>query len=566
MAQRSGFFNALKTDKGYDIKYNARDYSDNLAAIIGNGVRRSKDNELRVIASGGMALTISVGRAWIEGCWYINDAIFTGFSVPTAPTGDRSRIDRVILRLNENIEARKIELVYLTGIPASVPTAPAITREGGVYDIVLADINVNAMAVGITQSNIIDQRPNQELCGWITTPIGYDDFFQNLDDEFNEWWLGVKNTLSSTSLFKEYIWSTTTTGETTTITFNIPQYDSTGVDILNVYSNGLRLARGVDYTANGSVITFTTPKIAGTDIEVIVYKSIDGTGLKTVNEEITEIQNQLATIKNIGEYIYICNGVNDNIKLSEIAQSLFAADSDKDQLVISVYGKFGASTPYGGNGTSVSRYRWMSLGSAGVNAKRITFDFAGCSQIVLNCQAGYHYIGFYGVGINIKNANVVVHCEGTGSSFTMFSATQGYLVVDSCRFVINGYTSCIIAQTGTFNNCFGYVINSQGDSICFNTTSNSLLRVNGGEYYAITGNVGMNASVINTASSETSSIVITNAMNCPTAAIVGLYQKNAVSCSAGYGAFNDTITALTITKATNQNLRGSIPLSKPDRN
>ena len=91
MAQHSGFFNALKNGNIYDRKYNADDYSRNLAAFISTGVRRG-NNELYVQSAGGMALKINTGYAMIEGKWYENDTVFTDFVVPTAPTGDRGRV------------------------------------------------------------------------------------------------------------------------------------------------------------------------------------------------------------------------------------------------------------------------------------------------------------------------------------------------------------------------------------------------------------------------------------------------------------------------------------------
>lgn len=565
MAERSGFFNALQTSAGYDRKYNANDYSENLAAIFTDGVRRSGDDELKVNAAGGMNLSINIGRAWIKGRWYINDTIFTSFVVPTAPTGDRSRIDRIVLRLDISVEERSINLVYLTGTVGTSPTAPSLTRTDEVYEIALADIKVNPNVTSITQSDITDQRANADLCGWITSPIGYSDYFKNLDNAFMEWWAGVKDTLASSTLFKPYYWNTTLESTSSSVTFNIPQYDPTGVDILDVYSNGLRLAKNIDYTVNNSIITFTESKIAGTEIAVVVYKSIDGTGLGSVSDEITELQNEMATIKNIGDYIYICNGLNDNVKLSELAASYFENDTAFDQMTITVYGTFGATAPYAGVGSSVSRYRWMSLGSAGSTKKRLVFDFAGCSQITLNCEPSYHYIVFYGVGVNIRNANIAVIHKNTEGSVVMFSATSGYVNAENCRFFIDAYQSSYIAQTGIFTNCYGEVYNARGDSFCFNLHTNGLIRINGGEYLAYTGQDTYNASVVYADSSATNGVVITNAMNCPTIAVTSNYQKNAILCNAGFGAFNDTVTLLTVKSSSGQNVRGTYQVSKQGR-
>ena len=292
MAEKSGFFNALNVDGVYDRKYNANDYSDNLAAIISTGVRRSVDNDLYVRASGtSMAITVSPGRAFISGKYYHNNAVFTDFTVPTAPTGDSKRIDRVVLRKDESTSVRSINLVYLTGTPSANPKAPAITIDGDIYEIVLADILVNSGVTVITQNNIIDQRANRSLCGWVTSPVGYDDYWEAQDEAFENWFTGVKDTLSSVTLFKEYHWHGSFSAAGSTITFNIPQYDPTGVDIVQVYVNGLREVPEVDYTLNNNIITFTSQKIAGTEVHVVVYKSIDGTGLGSVSEEITALRS-----------------------------------------------------------------------------------------------------------------------------------------------------------------------------------------------------------------------------------------------------------------------------------
>ena len=595
MAQQSGFFNSLKDGANYDRKYNANDYSNNMGAIIGTGVRRSGENDLRVNAvAGTMNLTINVGRAWIQGRWYYNDAIFTDYTVPTAPMGDSPRIDRVILRLDTNTgafgdtEKRLILLDYLQGEESLTPVAPALTREGGIYEIALADIYVGAGVTSITQENITDQRGNgkikniyigddedgnpmykvvagDDLCGWITSPVGYDEYFTALDVEFEDWFAARRQDLAVSTLFKRYHQRITTEALTSAVTVTIPQYDPTGVDILEIFINGILAVEGEDYTANGTIITFTAEKIIGTDIDIFVYKSIDGTGLGSVSDEITELQEQMATIKNIGEYIYICNGIDDNVKLSDLAQEFLNGGNDNNQMIISVYGDFGATVPYAGSGTTTTRYRWLSLGTAGSTSRKIVFDFGGCSQITLNCQAGYHYIGFYGQSVNIKNANVVANCRNTDGSFEMFSSATGSIVAENCRFWISGYTGCSIAQTGTFINCRGDVTNSRADSYCFNVNTGGILRINGGEYYSYTGLSANNAAVIYIAASSVNAIAISYGMNCPTVSKELHYQKNAILCNAGYGSFSETITALTMTKATNQNVRGTIVLSKPDR-
>lgn len=563
--QHCGFFNALNNKGVLAPKYDADDFARNLGAIIRTGVRRSGDNDLYVQAGTGLALTISPGRAWIDGRWYENDSPFLDFAVPTPPSGDRGRVDRIVLRKTINGATQNIELVYLTGTPEVDPSAPALTRNDTIYEIALADIAVRPGISQITQSDIYDRRPHDEVCGWMTSPVGSDDYFAAQDATFDAWFQDKKDTLAVATLYKKYSERITVSNLTNVVTFHITQYDPTGVDILEVYVNGLMVREGEDYTTSGSTITFTEEKIAGTKIDIDVIKSIDGTGLGSVMDAVTELQEEMSTIKNIGEYIYECNGFDDNVKLSEIAQEFLAGGSDNSQMIISVYGTFGANAPFGGSGLINSRYRWMSLGSAGTTSRKIVFDFEGCSQINLNCKSGYHYIGFYGLGVNIKNANVVANCNYAGSSFQMFSATQGACTAENCQFWINADNGSYIAETGTFTNCKAIVTNAGGASYVFNVSTNGLLRIFGGEFYAYTGIASSDAAVVYIASSAAEAAVATYGMNCPTAPVASRYQKNAILCNTGYGSFSETITALTITKATSQNVRGTIPLSKPDR-
>lgn len=566
MGQRSGFFNALPLIEGnkkiLDRKYNANDYNSNLNAIISNGVLRSGDNDLKVTASGGMGLNINIGRAWIKGHWYINDTVFTDFTVPTAPVGDRSRIDRVVLRLNETKEVRDIYLVYLTGEVAQNPTPPTLTRDEYIYDIALADIKVHPLITSISQNDIADMRADKDLCGWVTTPIGYDDYFEALDSAFHDWFKELRNELAVTTLFKEYKFHKTLESQTNILIFNIPQYDPSGVDIVKIYVNGILEIEGNDYTLENNKITFKTSKIVGTDIDVFVYKSIDGEGLGSVSDEITSLQNQVGLIKNIGEYIYICNGVDDNVQLSKIAKKLLE-DNTFSHFTINIYGKIGLSVPVDGDGSAVSRYRWFNLGSSTPTDKRITYDFLNCSPIVSTCAEGKEYILFYGADINIKNANVIANADYLTSNITIFSSQTGAVYADSCRFIINAYDNSFISENGTFTNCYGEVNNKQGNSYCFRVQDKNLLRINGGEYRAYTGQNEYNASVISCDSLE--GVIITNGMNCPTVAKTSYYQKNAIKCTAGEGAYNDTITILQIEKSTKQNLRGVINLSLPNR-
>lgn len=565
MALKGYFYNAMKINGEYDRKYNADDYSDNLAAIISDGVRRSGADDFKVSAS-GLTLTVKRGYAMVGGKAIVLDADYT-FSAIAPPVGSFSRIDAVVLRQNTTESVRAPSLLIVTGTASGSPVAPEPTRSGGIYDIVLAHVLVEPTASTCT---VTDKRPDDTVCGWITTPVGYDEYFASLDSAFQDWFAEKKDQLASTTLFKSYLWRTVLDSSASAVSFDIPQYDSTGVDIIQVYVNGLLEVEGVDYTLSGSVITFGTggggtgTKVAGTEIVVICYKSIDGEGLGTVSDEITEMQDAVAAISGDSEYVYVCNGLNDNVKLSEIAQAWLSGASDYACKKVRVIGTFGMTSAYGGSGTNASPYRWLSVGADSSQNRKIIFDFSCCSQITVPIQAGTENYIFYGADAHIIGANVIVNESGEGTIVKVFSSSAGSVTADDCRFWITSYQDSTIANTGTFTNCRGSVANTINNSYCFLPFSSGLLRVNGGEYYAYTGDSAKKSAIVGQSGANAVSILY--GVSAPTNSRSGFYQTNSVLQFAGGGVMNctDLVSALELSVVSGiSNIRGTIALSKP---
>lgn len=565
MALKSGFYNAMNVGGEYDRKYNADDYKNVFAAFLKDGVRRSGLDDFRVTAS-GLALTAKMGYAICGGRWVNLDADYSiGSIIP--PVGDYSRIDAVVLRVDANETTRAASLLIRTGTPASNPQAPAKDTSTNVTELILAHVLVAPNATTVT---VTDTRPNTSLCGWITTPVGYDDFFTSLDSQFDTWFSNTKNTLASVTLFKQYNWRTVLEGSATSVTFSIPQYTSGGTDIIQVYVNGLLEVEGVDYTISGNTITFGTggggtgTKIAGTEIVVLCYKSIDGTGLGSVSDEITELQNDMALLADTNEYKYVCNGIDDNVKLSDIAQTWLNGGTDYACKKISVYGTFGCSAAYGGAGTSANPYRWISVGTDADTNRRIIFDFSCCSQISLPIASGTVNTVFHGYNAHIIGANVIVNQSGSGTIVKVFGSTVGAVYAENCRFWLTCYQDSRISNTGTFVNCRASVANTVNNSYCFLPFDGSLIRLNGGEYYAYTGSSSAQSAVIG--QSATNAVSILYGVNAPTVSRSGYYQTNSIMQYAGGGIMNctDLVSALTVTVVSGiSNIRGTIAMSKP---
>lgn len=561
MALNSGFYNAMNVGGVYDRKYDADDYKNVFAAFIKDGVRRSGVDDFKVYAS-GLVPKIKLGYAVCGGRWVHLDADMTLPAI-TPPVGDYSRIDAVVLRVNANENTRAASIEYRVGTPAASPKAPVKDTTTNVTELIIAHVRVNPSATSVT---ITDTRPNTSLCGWVTTPVGYDDFFTSLDSQFDDWFKQTRDTLASVTMFKQYRWRTVLSVASSSVVFSIPQYTAGGVDIIQVFVNGLLELEGIDYTLSGNTITFGTGgggngvKVAGTEIVVLCYKSIDGTGLGNVSDEITKLQNDMALLSNTNEYVYVCNGKTDNVELSNIAQAWLSGGTDYGSKIIRVYGTFGATAAASGGGTSSNMYRWFNFGQGGATNRKITFDFTGCSQINIPCNAGTYNIVFFGLNVNIVGANVTASGDAAIHMFSTAAATVVY--AENCRFWItaaDGY----ISRGGTFKNCRCSLTTNSGDAFCFNVLSGSLLRLFGGEYYAYAP-TGQQSAVVYINAGQTNAVCMTYGINCPTNARSGYVQSNAINAltESAKCSFTDTVTTLGIV-AAGQNIRGTIAHSLP---
>lgn len=558
--QKSGFFNALLTNGEYDRKYNANDYSDNLAVVVSNGVLRSDDDDLKVTEA-GMIVTVGVGRAWINGHYYKNDTPYS-FAVVTAPTGG-TRYDRVFLRLDKNLAVRSVSLVYQQGTASNNPTKPAPVRDGNIYDIVLADIFVDTNA---TSLKVTDTRHNPELCGWVYSTSGDNSFFTSLDNSFNEWFDEKKDTLSSVTLFKRYTVRNVLSAASKNVPFTIPQYDPE-TSFIEVYVNGMAQQENVNYTLQiteaANLIIFTNELVADTEIIINAYKSIDGTGIMSVADEITELQNAVAELNTTDKYDYICNGADDNVKLSEIAQAWLNSSTDNSSKTIKVYGALGAAAAYAGNGTSVSPYRWFSVGKEANTSRKIIFDFSNCEQILLPITGGTNNVVFYGHNANIIGVNLSINQTAMDTVVNVFNSTSGEVYAENCRFKITSYKDSRVGQTGTFNNCRAIIVNAADNSYCFLPFNDSLLRINGGEYCAYTAQSSDKSAIV--AQTTTNAVTILCGVNAPTISRAGFYQTNSIIQNNGCGVLNcsDLISILSLSAAGDGEKRGTIFKNKP---
>lgn len=529
MAITSGYFNSVNKDR----LYNAETMSKYFSGIISKGVLQNYLNKFVVEAGTGLVVTVGTGRAYFtDGKWMESDAV-TNVELNTAnPT--QNRIDRVVLQCDKSTGVRECKIVYKPGTPNSAPTPPALTNTETIEELSLAQIQVNAGITQIEQQYIVDERPDNSVCGFVhglINQIDTEGLFEAYDDAFNTWFAGIKETLSTTTLIRKYSSHyTTISGNETEIPINITQYNPS-LDVLNVYINGLKLVENVDYTKDvleSETITLTKGLDAEQVVEFEVFKSVDGSSAETVVQQVYELQQQ---VNKLEDCIYYATGENDNIKLSQMCQEFFTADDLGDQLYIKVVGtNFTVTQPFDGAGSTSSRYKWFSIGPAAKSDKRLILDFSQCNKITIDSALDNSLI-FYGASCRIENLKLSA-VLGTNVTFIESPNVQ----VNNCDVELTGSGTVIFGRRyGNFNYNRVYLTSNGGAAYCFEAVNNYLLRVTGGTYYAYTNMVSDSiisaVGIIN--SNQTNAILLMTNVNCPVVQRTGYYQKKTVKILSG---------------------------------
>lgn len=553
MAEKSFFFNAFPdntTPTGYDRNYNGDDLSDWYSFIFENGVVKSgiENNTpqgLRVIASSGLNVSVKAGRGAIKGKGYINTSLKTFEIQPNAETNPR--YDYIVLRYDnrQTINARKItcELVYGT---SAIPTLANLKRTDTEIELMLAYIKVGFAVGNIEQADIIDTRDDKDLCGWFTAVKGYEDYYD--------------------AILQKHESVNKIAGATKTITTNIPSslYNE-NYSYVSVYTNGLKekeSAYTISLASSYIVVEFVASKTSDSEVIVVLENFLDGEGMQTALSDYAKWKEAVANLETANEYTYVCNGTNDNVNISNIVRTFYSTN-DYKSAKLRVVGNIGMGSPYGGDGTTSYPYMWFNFVSPIDTNRMIIVDFSECSAINPDIEGGTYHCIFKTNKIRIKGANVIASNTTTGTNIRVFNAVEGIHKVEDCRFWITSYKDGLIALTGTFVNCRGSVANVINNSYCFMPSSNGLLRLEGGEYYAYTGGSSYQSSVVGQSGADAVSILY--GVSAPTSARNGFYQTHSILQWAGGGVLSctDLISELPMIVVSGiSNIRGTIAKNK----
>lgn len=543
MSEISLFFNAMPSSEyatGYDRNYNADDISDWLAVVWETGVVKGG---LKVEAYDNLQIKLNVGRAAIKGKAYINRAI-KYFNVGINGSS-ATRYDYIVLKYDNNISARKITTELRTGTSAR-PTANNLTRNENVYELILAIIEVVPSVGVINQGNITDTRGDADLCPYFTAVKGYENYYD--------------------ALVQRHEHNRTLTSATNTVATDLPSklYNET-YSLIEVYTNGLKEPQTAFTTSVSGeyiVITFTTQKASGAKITVVLENYIDGEGMSTVNDQYSKLVQDVANLNTAGEYNYICNGSNDNVLIGNIVRAYLQGGTDYGTMKLNVIGNIGMSAPVYGEGTAASPYAWFNFNIE--SNRNVIVDFSRAGQIAPPVEGGKYVNIFHSNNdIHVIGANVVASNTTAGTCIRIISTASGVVKFENCRFYITGYQDSLIAIRGTFINCRGSVANVINNSYCYLPSSNGVVKIFGGEYYAYTGDANRQSAILG--QSGTDAVSILYGVSAPTAARGGYYQTNSILQWTGGGVLSctDLISELPLVVVAGiSNIRGTIAKSK----
>lgn len=542
MAINGYFFNAVLSDGEYDRVYDAEDVTSYLDMIVGNGVFPNPSTNLQVLAGTGMTVNVQVGQGWIDGHKMINTA-----ALPLAISAANAllaRIDRIIFYVDHT--AREMGIAVKTGTAAANPTAPALTRNATRYEMCLATVRVNKGATSITQATITDTRGDSSVCGFVQGLVQQADtstlwnqwnasgqqMIATNQAEFDDWFDQVRDTLATATLLQklEQVFTTTsTTVSTITVTDYIPSYKYS-IDILEIYVNGLRLNDN-DFSQTGAVVTLTEPIThAGTEVELVVYKSIDGSDAETVVEQVQEMQGTVDTLESC---MYVASGTDDNIKLSQMVQAFLGGDSDGDykQLRIDVHGALGCTTPAAVN-TSANRDTWFYLVRAAdaSSTRRVILDFANCDRITINANSREAW-AFLADTSHVEINNLQLVMSNAGANSMLFS---GGAVLERCAAWLTGVGGLVGINSGKMIHCRMSVTAASGAAYCVSADGGTML-LDDCELLAYNAsNATTEAVAVQVQANQTQNVLVMDACSCPVRSRSGYKQDNVVKINSGF--------------------------------
>lgn len=196
MSVTSGFFNSLNGDR----KYNATSISKIFDGLINDGIYMSVGNAFLVNASSGMNVIVKPGRAWFNHTWTLNDSDLLLTIDPSELL--MSRIDAVVLEVDNTDEVRGNTIKIVKGAPAEVALKPALTNTEDVHQYALAYITVDPKVTTIDQAkieNVVGTKDTPYVNAIVQT-IDTSEMYAQFTAQFNAWFENIQDSVSDNAV------------------------------------------------------------------------------------------------------------------------------------------------------------------------------------------------------------------------------------------------------------------------------------------------------------------------------------------------------------------------------
>lgn len=295
MAITYGFFNAIKQSDGtYDRVYNADQMSTYFEGLVSDGVYESVDDAMQVLAGTGMQVQVGAGRAIIDSKWLKNTAAYP-LTINAAHV-TLNRYTAIVIRLD--LSARTIAITTKDGENATAPVKPTITNSETIKEMCLAYIYVGRGVTSISQANIEDTRPDNNVCGWVTGIVqqvdtsklflqyqtAYEQQLQTMQDwqeaqetAFNTWFSALTDQLQVNTYIQKYHKAINIGSKNGIFPLDMDGYTYASSDILFINVNGVVLTEGYDYILD----TSKSPVEIHTNAELEAENILEITALKS---------------------------------------------------------------------------------------------------------------------------------------------------------------------------------------------------------------------------------------------------------------------------------------------
>lgn len=553
MAVLSGYYDSISGDR----KYSAETMSRYFAGLFGRGVVQNYEGKFVVKAGTGMQVVVQTGKAYFtDGKWIENTAEITKTIDPAEVL--LSRIDSIILRNNKNSGVRSATVELVKGTPATDPKPPELAETNDyIEELRLCNIRVEKQTDNITQANITNTIPDTEQCGYVTGLIeqvdthdlymqyeqAYKEFQEESRLEFEDWFNNVKETLSTSTLIRTYKRTyVTETPDEKRINIEIPQHNSM-LDIIEVYVNGFRLSEEYYKVIDLNEIELTYPVDQGTEIEFVIYKSVDGSNAETIIEQVETLQ---AAMDQVNKYTYYATGEDDNKKLSQLAQDFYGATGkfsgakENEKIEIKVVGDLKADMYISGTGENEDPYVYFQLGKMAESTRGIKFDFTATGRINIEGQQGKENVAFYGDDYEIKGIKVAI---SSGNTLTAFAGKK-IRCSDSEVYVNGTGTETVKGVTGygTYNNTKMSVTTMNNSAYGFMVEDEGITKLIDCEIlaYNATGAAQESAGAI-VLENQTEAVLIMTNCNLPIKERSGYKQSQTIKVNSGYCALTGNV-------------------------